>query len=197
MRDSKLAAFASTAVLVALGLLLTPPLAGNEDEADDSLPQRFSARTVNMQGGRGINTLTMEVRRWTTQGEREALLGTLVDEGSEAMTNKLRTMESIGSLRLPNTRPYDLSYARQISMEDGGRQILLATDRPIGGRELYVNARTLEHGVTLIAFDLPADGSRGEGTFIIGADIEIKDDQLSIASASLTPLRLNNVRQTD
>ena len=195
MKRSKSISLATLAILATMALLGVGGDAVAEDETSD-LPQNFSARTVNMQGGRGINVITLEIRQWTTQGQREALFGKLVEKGSEPMTNLLRTYDSVGSIRLPNTRAHDLRYAREVETDDG-RQIVVALDRPIGGAELYTNARSLEHGVTLVAFNLPADGSRGEGTFIVGAELEIKDDKLSIETASLTPLRLNNARQTN
>ena len=50
----------------------------------------------------------------------------------------------VGFIRLPNTIGYDLRYARQVPGEDGGRQILIATDRRIGFQEARNQPRTIE-----------------------------------------------------
>ena len=41
-------------------------------------------------------------------------------------------MPKAGYIRTPNTLAWDIRYARQNPMEDGGRQIVVGTDRPIG-----------------------------------------------------------------
>ena len=104
--------------------------------------------------------------------------------------------ESVGWVRLPGTTSYDLKYARQIETPDG-LQIVLATDRPVGMRELARNARTLDYGATVIEFLMPADGKPGEGSIIVGAELQLEDDgTLTIETASMNPVRFNNIKQT-
>jgi hypothetical protein len=102
--------------------------------------------------------------------------------------------ERVGWVRLPGSVAYDLKYARAIQTEEG-RQIILATDRPISMRELTFNARTLDYGLTIIEFVMPTDGKPGEGTIIVGAELALEDSgKLNIETASMNPLRFQSVK---
>ena len=50
----------------------------------------------------------------------------------QKLVNALQDMKSVGSIRTPQTLAWDLRYARQFKMDEGGRRIVLVTDRPIG-----------------------------------------------------------------
>ena len=56
-------------------------------------------------------------------------------------------MKSVGSIRTPQTLAWDLRYARQFKLHEGGRRIVLVTDRPIGFREAANSTRT--HGLSV------------------------------------------------
>ena len=54
------------------------------------------------------------------------------DKGSDALLRELERMPRVGYIRDVNrgTLGWDLHFARERKLEDGGRQIVLATDRP-------------------------------------------------------------------
>jgi hypothetical protein len=159
----------------------------------------YSGHTINTNPGalRGGNFVSLEIRRLTTDEERQALIDTLASKGSDALVTSMRdSKESVGWVRLPGTTSYDLKYARQVET-DKGLQVVVATDRPVGTREAAFNARTMDYGLTLVAFLMPADGSPGQGEILVGAELELDaNGQLTITNAAMNPVRFNNIKQT-
>jgi hypothetical protein len=89
---------------------------------------------------------------------------------------------------------YDLHYARQLPGEDGGRRIVLATDRPIGFLEAQAGGRTLDYRFTLIELRLDKNG-KGEGKMSVAARPEFNDHVLVIEDYATQPVMLNNVQK--
>lgn len=186
------------AVIVAMALIVVPATAKKKKvEAIEA----YSGHTLNVNtgpaSGKGSTFVDLEIERWTTEEERQQYAKVLAEKGSEALVDSMRDDgERVGWVRLPGTVAYDLKFARAIQTPEG-RQIILATDRPVGMRELWNSARTLDYGATIIAFVMPADGSNGEGTIIVGAELKLEDSgQLTIESAALNPVRFGGIKQT-
>jgi hypothetical protein len=75
------------------------------------------------------------VTRWSTDDEREMLLGALLDKGPDALLEELRETRRVGYIRTPNSIGYDLHFAHD--------HVILVTDRPIGsGRRRTNRARS-------------------------------------------------------
>ena len=72
-------------------------------------------------------------------------------------------MKSVGSFNTPDSLAYDLRYAQQERTDEGGRQIVLATDRPIGFWEFHRQSRTVQYPFTVIQMEIGKDGE-GKGT---------------------------------
>ena len=190
----RVALIAGTCLILALALFTPNAIA--KDKKAKAL-EAYSGHAINTNPGsvRSTNFVNLEIHRWTTDEERQGLAEILAEKGSEAMVKSMRDdAESVGWVRLPGTVAYDLKYAREVQTADG-RQIVLATDRPVGMRELWQNARTLDYGATIIEFVMPADGKPGEGSIIVGAELKLEDDgKLTIETASLNPVRFNDVK---
>jgi hypothetical protein len=61
--------------------------------------------------------------------------------------------------------------------------------------EVRYDSRTLDYGLTLIAFVMPTGGGDGEGSILAGAELELDDSgQLTIESVSFEPLRFDGVK---
>lgn len=186
--------------VLALALTASPAAAQKKEKKKKAKPiAAYSGHTINTSPGsvRGTNFVTLEIQRWSTEEERQALATTLANQGSEAMVKSMQdSKERVGWVRLPGTTSYDLKYAREIQTDDGV-QIVLATDRPVGFGELRNNARTLDYGVTILQFVMPADGKAGEGTIIVGAELELTESgQLNITTAGMNPVRFNNIKRS-
>ncbi|MGB5162091.1 MAG: hypothetical protein WBQ27_13300 [Thermoanaerobaculia bacterium] len=198
MFQSPFARFRSVAAVSALGLALALGFVAAPLPAEEELPLQFDANAVNMSnvGPRGQVRLQVRVNRWSTDEERAKLMEALKDQsrGSRELANTLFGKESVGSIRESQSLAYDLRYARSLPTE-GGRQIILATDRRIAFAEAWRSARTLDYNVSLIILDVDDEG-RGDGKLVLGAEFTWNEDknQVEITHFASEPIRLNNVR---
>ena len=60
-------------------------------------PEHFVASYVDLNTGR-TGPVEMDVRRWSTEAERAALMDTLFKQGSHALLDKLRDMRPVGRI---------------------------------------------------------------------------------------------------
>ena len=67
-----------------------------------------------------------------------------IDKGADAILEKLQKMPRVGYIRDANggSVGWDLHFARERKLDDGGRQIVLATDRPISAWEAFNRPRS-------------------------------------------------------
>jgi hypothetical protein len=154
--------------------------------------ERFTAMAVNMGDPWPVSAGTVEIviHRWSTEAEREALVGVLMDRGSDALLSALQDAPAVGYIRTPNSLGYDLHFAQDLPGEDGGRRVILATDRPIGNRP-----RTIDYPFTVIEIRLNADGE-GEGKMSIATRItgNRRGKLIEIEDYATQPVRLLSVR---
>lgn len=191
-RHRSLATVAVLGVALALGLVATPLT------AEEELPINFDANAVNMSnmGPRGQVRLQIRVNRWSTDEERAKLMEALKDQGrgGRDLANTLFSKESVGTIRESQSLAYDLRYARSNPIE-GGRQIILATDRRIGFEEAWRASRTLDYNVSLIILNVDEEG-RGDGQIMLGAEFGWNEEKnlVEIEHFASEPIRLRNVR---
>ena len=188
----------SAVTVSALGLALILGFVAAPLLAEEELPLRFDANAVNMSnmGPRGQVRLQIRVDRWSTEEERAKLMEALKAQGrgNRELASTLFDKDSVGSIRESQSLAYDLRYARSLPTE-GGRQIIMATDRRIAFAEAWRSARTLDYNVSLIILDVDAEG-RGEGQLMLGAEFTWNEDknQVEITHFASEPIRLRNVR---
>ena len=159
-------------------------------------PEEFSAFAVNMgtlTGGSGATAqLLMAVNRWSTQAERDGLFTTLREKGSGAMLTELQKAKRVGSLRTPNSIGYDIRLALEEPGKDGGRRVLLITDRPVGFAEATNRPLSIDYPFTVIDIHMPAKGY-GQGTMSIAAKIIPAGRTVLIENYDTQPVQLNRV----
>ena len=162
-------------------------------------PERFTAFAVNMGhfGPTRSGTVEIVVTRWSTDDEREMLLGALLDKGPDALLEELRETRRVGYIRTPNSIGYDLHFAHNIPGEDGGRRVILATDRPISFWEAANQPRSIEYPFTLIELRLNRDGE-GEGKMSIATKITGNRELglIELEDYALQPVRLMNIHSS-
>jgi hypothetical protein len=162
--------------------------------------EKFTGFAINLNSGPSTATVDFTVERWSTDADRQALLGVLKEEkdinrANEMMLKALVKMPKVGHIRTPQTLAWDVHYAHQTPLEGGGRRIVLATDRPIGFREARNSARTMDYPFTLVEIRLDAN-DKGEGKILAGARLEIdKNNTLVIENYAQQPVRFNNIRK--
>jgi hypothetical protein len=157
-------------------------------------PEDFTAiAIVNNNLASGAGTVLMRVTRWSTEAERNKLIQVLQKDGAETLLDELQEMRSVGTIRTPDTLAYDLRYAHQRPGADGGRQIVLATDRPIGFWEAVHRPRTIQYPFTVIQMQIGADGE-GKGTLSVATKIIARGDVIELENFATRPVMLTEIK---
>lgn len=157
-------------------------------------PEEFTAFAVNM-GSYVVGTtanLVITVNRWTPAAERDSLFTTLREKGPKAFFSAVRDAKRVGTLRTPNTVGYELRYASDDPGPDGGRRILIATDRPVGFYEATNRPPSYDYPLTVIEMNLGADG-KGDGTMSVAAKLIPAGKNVVIENFDTQPVRLNKI----
>jgi hypothetical protein len=179
------AALLISALLVAVRVPLAQTLGEKE---------RFTAvAIVNNLRASGAGVVQIDVTRWSTQAERNALLNVLQTKSADQLLDSLRDMKPVGIIKTPDSLGYDLRYANQTPLPDGGRRIVLATDRPIGFWEATHRPRTIDYPFTVIQMQIGKDG-KGKGTLSIATKIIRTGDTIVLENFDTTPVMLTEIR---
>ncbi len=163
--------------------------------------ETFTAFAINMNSGPKTATVDIRIERWSTDAERQTLLSILTEEkdkyrANQALLKALQKMPKAGYIRTPNTLAWDLRYARQNPMEDGSRQIVVGTDRPVGFAEARNQPRTMDYPFTVIEMRLNKE-DKGEGKMLAGTQLYIdpKTKNLVLENYGQQPVRLNEIKR--
>jgi hypothetical protein len=166
----------------------------------ENVREDFTAFAINLNPGPTTARVDIRIERWSTDQEREELSGILKEEASTNRTNRrllraLRRMPRAGFIRTPGTLAWDLRYAQQQSLEEGGRQIVIATDRPIDFWEARNRPRVSDYPFTLLELRLDKN-NRGEGKMLAQTRISIdpRTSNLVLDNYSRLPVQLNRIR---
>ena len=183
-------------VVIPLVLILaTLPAASGQGQKET-----FTGFAINMNSGPSTATIDFSVERWSTDAEREALLNVLRAEkdpnrANEQLLKALLKMPKTGYIRTTQSLAWDLHYAHQTPLEDGGRRLVVATDRPIGFREVRNQARTMDYPFTVVEIRLDKD-DRGQGKILGGTRLLIdKNNHLVLENYGQQPIRFNEIRR--
>ncbi len=198
-KNNAKAAFA-WAVLVILAL------PASTASAEEHLPLSFTAKATGMgitlppMTHRGGATIQMEITRWSTKEERDALYAALSksdqgkffnDLGRQAVAGVIRVTGRQGA-RLPIVQ---VRYAR--AYDDGDkRRIVLVTDQQINFYERRARRRVRDNSVSLVVFDVDQSG-QGEGEVLVGVQLELDEEhgRFAVESFGSEPVWLKNVRR--
>jgi hypothetical protein len=178
------------------------------DPTPDAGKLRISALAVNMSniGPGGTAMVDITVNSWSTAEERTHLIETMLEQGQDALLAALQKMPSRGRFRIPGLQGpdphqlrlgYDLHYAWQTTAPEGGRRIVIATDRYIGFAEAAERPRTIDYPFTLFEIRVGKDG-RGEGKMAVATKIQFdgRTKTIELENYASEPVRLNNVKVT-
>ena len=195
-----------TSALVAGGLLFSlAATAGVRPPAE--LPLKLTSFTVNLGVSnlparrslgigdrRRTDLVQISIDRWSPSHELDSLIDTLRTQGANRMLTDLQRAPRVGSLRTPDHVGWDIHFASVSPTEDGGQQIVLATDRPIRFWEAANLTRTLNYPFTLIEIHLDKNG-KGEGRMSVATKITLSKDgkTLELENYSSQPVLLKKV----
>ncbi len=156
---------------------------------------RLRAFAVNMNNGARAGTIDIVIERWSTPEEAASLKATLVEQGDEKLLDALQKVKPrCGFARTSTSLGWDIFFARETPLPDGGRKIVVATDRPVGMWEARGSGRSMDYRFSLAEIRLPATG-KGQGKAIPRAQLTFnaKTNTLEIENYENQPVRLNEV----
>ncbi len=197
--------------LVAIAATLTADIP--RVSAQNAAVEEFTAFAINinsrptgMSGQAGANrpstaTLTIRIERWSTDEERTGLLTILkgeqnVNRANQALLRAMQRLDRVGTIRESSSLAWDLRYARQNPLPEGGRQIILGTDRPIGFWEARNQPRTIDYPFTILEMRLDK-ANQGEGKMLADTRLIMNPttSELVLENFDISPVRLNQIRR--
>ncbi len=189
-------------LVLALGLALAP--LGARQTSGEKL--EITAFAVNMSniGTGGSTVVDIDIDRWSTPQERELLITTMLEKNADALLRELQKMPSHGRFSIPGLVGPDphqlrlgnpLRYTWQTPSPEGGRRIVIATDRYIGFAEARNQPRTIDYPFTLFEIRVNKAGE-GEGKMAVATKISFdkKNKTIELENYSSEPVRLNNIK---
>jgi hypothetical protein len=131
-------------LMALLGSAVAAPAA-----AQESVREEFTAFAVNMNVG-AANVVQIVVDKYSPDGDREALLKAFMDKGQDELLKELLKRPRLGYIRLPNTLGHDNHFATQGPLPEGGRRVIVITDRPISNIEARNQTRSMDYPFTML-----------------------------------------------
>ena len=159
-------------------------------------PERFTANAVSTspQYGTGQQIVEITIDRWSPNAERERLVSALQTKGSDELLKQLQKNRPVGRIRTPDSLGYDLRYAQQTPLPEGGRMVVIATDRPIGFWEATRRPRSIDYPFTVIQMKIDRDG-KGTGTMSYATRIVAHENNvIELEDFATQPIMLNNIK---
>jgi hypothetical protein len=193
-------------VAAALALaLLADPGAPLSAQGSLLLPVRITARIANLQNlSPGASAgLEIDITRWSDPTEREQLIAASRDQGQNALRQALQAMPFHGHMSIPQWRGvdphnvrlgWDLRYASNSALDDGGQRITIATDRYIGFWEAREQSSAIDYPFSVIEIRIDKKG-RASGKIAAAAriDFDRTQNEMVLADYASEPVKLDKV----
>lgn len=179
-------------------LTALPAAQGSATQTLHSGPETFTAFAVNISNTAPRATATsvdIHVDRYSSDADRDRLLSVLKERGQDALLSELQKLPVVGYIRTPESLRYDLHFARQVAQPEGGRKVILLTDRYMTMWEAVNRPRSADYPFTLIQLQLDR-GDRGVGKASIATKITQTDDNtIELEDFANQPVALNDVKK--
>ncbi|HEX9190126.1 MAG TPA: hypothetical protein VGB87_23820 [Vicinamibacteria bacterium] len=182
---------ARAALSLCLAIALAVPLATAEDKAI----LRLRAFAVDLNNRARTGTIDIVIERWSTPEEIANYKAVFVERGEDKLLSAMqKTKPRCGYARTSNSLGWDIYFAVEQTLPEGGRRIVLASDRPVGMWEARNAGRSMDYQFSLAEIRLPATG-KGQGKAIPYAQLTLNKDTnvLEIENYQREPVRLNEV----
>jgi hypothetical protein len=174
-----------------LATILTTPATNAQTMGER---EEFDANAIVSNNlGSGAGRVIMRVTRWSTEAERTKLTNALLKGGNNELLDALQDQKSVGTIKTPDSLGYDLRYAHQEPSAEGGRRIVLATDRPIGFWEARNQPRTMDYPFTVIQMEIDKNGE-GKGTLSYATKITARGNTIELENFASSPAMLTEIR---
>jgi hypothetical protein len=144
----------------------------------------------------GAASITIVINRWSTEDERQLLLNVLKTSGSQAAVNVMQDMPQVGYIKGSQTMGDALFFARQTTLPDGTRRVVLATNRPLSAAAMLNPGAANKYDALVIEMHFPKGKDKGEGKIVVGgkAEIDPKTGQVHIQNYQGQPVVLSDIR---
>ena len=171
------------------------------DGLAQSPPKRdtFSAKTVNLSVGSGQD-LKIDVFRWSTDEERNVLLGLLKDNNDKALAEAIQKAPSLGNMWTNEGLGYTIRYAYRDVLGNGSERVILVTDNRFGAwsGQLWKPLRAAETAdYPFSVIELRFNGTSGEGKMSLTSKITADETGKTIAldAYDAAPVLLRSVKR--
>ena len=188
--------------LILAGLILIAGAWARQDQAQDPekakpVKEKFSGMLVLWAAGpmTGQSTrMTMQVDRWTTDEQKQALYNTLKEAGSDALLAAMRK-DIVGYIWTTSSLRYKVNIASTFQTEKG-RTVRLITERPITFAEQVAGApRSRDYEFGVIEFTLN-EKNKGEGVIFPTAKVGVDEKgNLTVEALGTGPQKLMSVKK--
>ena len=171
-------------------------LAGSRNAAREDKPVRqvYQAQAIGQgtQFGKTFN-VTINIERYSTQEERQALIDAFKKTGSDGLYNALEKMPSKGRMAITGTLGYDISFARRIPTESGFK-IRVLTNRPIRFGEAWHGGRSTDYNLSFVELNIREERSKSTGILLPACEFKIdkKTSELEVENFR-NPWKLQNI----
>lgn len=162
-------------------------------------PLRFTAFNVSMPTGvAGVTQIVIE--RWSTDVERASLLKLVEtakygEGGQRKLLNALQKIKPrVGYIRTPNSLGWDLRYAVENTLDEGSRQLVIATDKPVSFGAAAGGGRVMDYPFTIIEMRMKPN-EKGEGRMLAATSIMVKNGRLELENYGQEPVRLTSITE--
>lgn len=164
----------------------------------------FAVNMTNVNVPRGnAGMLQIRITGWSSEAKRKELIQLVLDKGQDKLLSALQKEPVKGRLSLPNWQGpdpqhyrlgWDIRYAAQSPLPDGGDRIVIATDRQMSMWEVRDRPRSYDYPFTLIEIRIPREG-KGEGRMFGATQIRFdkKENQIVLEQYSAGEVKLNEV----
>ena len=168
-----------------------------EPEKAKPIKEKFSGMLVLWAAGpmTGQSTrMTMQVDRWTTDEQKQALYNTLKEAGSDALLAAMRK-DIVGYIWTTSSLRYKVNIASTFQTEKG-RTVRLITERPITFVEQMAGtARSRDYEFGVIEFTLN-EKNKGEGVIFPTAKVGVDEKgNLTVEALGTGPQKLMSVKK--
>ena len=189
------------AICAAAVAVLALPLGASSAAAKDKNLLVLNCFSVSMQQGRS-GMLEIGIERWSDDAEAEKLATVLVEKSEDDLLKAVQDIKPrAGFMRyVSGGVGWDIQFARLHPLPEGGRKIIIATDRHVGFREARNDGRSMDYQFTLAEIRLDKKGGMaGEGKLAVATKVtyDKKQKRIEIENYGQEPVRLTEIKVTE
>jgi hypothetical protein len=184
--------------VVVIALCSAASLMAQDADTDSrfSLPLQFAGTAFGQAGAAAGKSFgfTVYITGWTTDQQVKDFTDTLRENGANGLVKAFGKTKDVGRVSPTGFVGSSFRFARATPTRDGGRRIVMVTDRPMSYWEVYNSGRSTQYPFGIIVLNVDKTG-KGTGTLAPICKIKFnKKDELEIENYGQKPLRLANVR---